>query len=307
MTDVLLLSFGVLAAAAGGELFVRGAIGVAAWLRVPAGIIGATIAAFATSTPEFSVALNGATTGHPQIPLGDALGSNVTNIGLVLGLTLLLGPLATNRGAIRRDLPFAFAAPVITLLLLADGPLGRVDGAVFIAVFATWLVIAVLEARRARTAAVGIIGETRPRRAMLMSAGGLLLLGLAGRLIVLAAKGIGEDLGIDSFMVGATLVAVGTSAPELATTVVASLRGHAEIGLGTIVGSNIFNNLWIVGVTALIAPIDVEWREVTTALVACTLVLLLVIPGSAGTLGRRRGLGMLGGYGAYVAVLVSFA
>jgi len=307
MTDVLLLSFGVLAAAAGGELFVRGAIGVAAWLRVPAGIIGATIAAFATSTPEFSVALNGATTGHPQIPLGDALGSNVTNIGLVLGLTLLLGPLATNRGAIRRDLPFAFAAPVITLLLLADGPLGRVDGAVFIAVFATWLVIAVLEARRARTAAVGIIGETRPRRAMLMSAGGLLLLGLAGRLIVLAAKGIGEDLGIDSFMVGATLVAVGTSAPELATTVVASLRGHAEIGLGTIVGSNIFNNLWIVGVTALIDPIDVEWREVTTALVACTLVLLLVIPGSAGTLGRRRGLGMLGGYGAYVAVLLSSA
>lgn len=307
MPDGVTLLLGVLAAAAGGEMFVRGAVGLAAWLRVPAGIIGATVAAFATSTPEFSVALNAATAGQPEIPLGDALGSNVTNIALILGLAILIMPLAAGRGDARRNLPFALAAPAITGLLLFDGRLGRVDGTVLLVVFATWLIITVLEARRARSATARVIGESRPSRALLDSAGGLVLLVVAGRLIVLAAEGIGEDLGMDSFIVGATMVAFGTSVPELATILIASMRGHAEIGLGTLVGSNIFNNLWIVGITALISPIHVDGRELAVALVASALVLLLVIPGPTGLLGRRRGLALVGGYGAYLVVILSAA
>ncbi len=307
MPDGLTLVLGVLAAAAGGELFVRGAVGLAAWLRVPAGIIGATVAAFATSTPEFSVALNAATAGQPEIPLGDALGSNVTNIALILGLAILLMPLAANRGDLRRDLPFAFVAPAITGLLLVDGRLGRVDGTVLLAVFAAWLVITVIEARRARSATASIIGESRHRRALLNSAAGLVLLVVAGRLIVLAAKGIGDDLGIDTFIVGATMVALGTSAPELATTLIASIRGHAEIGLGTLIGSNIFNNLWIVGIAALIEPIHVDGGEVVVALAASALVLLLVIPGPTGILGRRRGVVLVVAYAAYLGAVLQSA
>ncbi|MEX2080253.1 MAG: sodium:calcium antiporter, partial [Dehalococcoidia bacterium] len=130
---------------------------------------------------------------------------------------------------------------------------------------------------------------------------------IAGRLGVLAAKGIGADLGIDAFIVGATMVAAGTSAPELATTLIASLRGHAEIGLSTLMGSNIFNNLWIVGVTSLIHPIHVEGREVTVALVASALVLLLAIPGPSGILGRRRGGALVVCYAAYVGVVLQSA
>jgi cation:H+ antiporter len=279
VSDALSLVLGVLAAAAGGELFVRGAVGLAAWLRVPAGIIGATVAAFATSAPELSVAVNAASAGQPQIPLGDALGSNVTNIALILGLAILILPVRAERGDARRNLPAALAAPVLTGLLLLDGTLGRIDGGVLITVFALWLAITVIEARRARDATPRILGESHAGRPWLNMGAGLVLLVIAGRLIVLAAKGIGADLGIDAFVVGATMVAAGTSAPEVATTLIASFRGHAEIGLATLFGSNVFNNLWIVGVAALIQPIRVEGREVTVALVASALVLPLAIPG----------------------------
>ncbi|MCC7363511.1 MAG: sodium:calcium antiporter [Dehalococcoidia bacterium] len=307
MADGFILLAGILAAAAGGELFVRGAVGLAAWLRVPAGIIGATVAAFATSAPELSVALNAASAGQPEISFGDVLGSNVTNIALILGLALLILPLAASRRDLRRDLPVALLAPVLTGLLLVDGRVGRIDGAVLLTVFVMWLAITLLEARRARDATPAVIGESNHVRAWLASAGGLVLLLVAGRLIVIAAEGIGEDLGIDAFIVGATMVAAGTSTPELATTVVASLRGHAEIGVGTVVGSNVFNNLFIVGITALIAPIGVEWREVTVALVASVLVLLLAIPGPAGRLGRRRGGALVMCYAVYVLVVIQSA
>jgi cation:H+ antiporter len=174
---------------------------------------------------------------------------------------------------------------------------------VLITVFVGWLAVTVFEARRVRDATPAVLGESQAGRALLISVAGLVLLIVAGRLIVLAAKGIGEDLGIDAFVVGATLVAAGTSAPELATTLIASMRGHAEIGLGTLIGSNIFNNLWIVGVTALVEPIHVEAREVTVALVASTLVLLLVIPGPAAMLGRGRGLALVAAYVGYLAIV----
>lgn len=307
MPDGLVLLLGIVAAAAGGELFVRGAVGLASWLRVPAGIIGATVAAFATSAPELSVAVNAASGGQPEIPLGDALGSNVTNIALILGLAIVILPLRADRADVRRNLPAALTAPVLTGLLLFDGTLGRVDGAVLITVFALWLAITLLEARRARDATPRVLGESHAGRAWLHAGAGLALLIIAGRLIVVAAEGIGEALGIDAFVVGATMVAAGTSTPELATTLIASLRGHAEIGLATLIGSNVFNNLWIAGIAALIHPIPIEGSEVSVALAASALVLLLAIPGHSGILGRRRGGALLLCYAAYVGVVLQSA
>lgn len=290
----LLLVMGVLAAAAGGELFVRGTVGVAAWARVPTGIIAATVAAFATSSPELSVGVQSALAGTPVIALGDALGSNVINVAFVLGIALLAGPMRVRRHTLRRELGFAAAAPVLTLLALVDGTLVRLEAVVLLAVFAGWLVLVTREARRARSAAAADVGERRPRVAVASLALGLVLLVVAGRLIVLAAKGIGEGLGLDPFVVGATLVAVGTSTPELATTVVALRRGHVEVGVGTVLGSNVFNNLWIVGVAALLHPITASVGEVLLAIVACLVGLALVTPTRRWAMGRARGVLLLG-------------
>lgn len=305
MSDPLVLLVGIGLAMVGGELFVRGAVGLAGWLRVPAGIIGATVAAFATSSPELSVAVNAALSDRSAIALGDALGSNVVNVALVLAVAIVLAPLAVERSEVRRNLPFAIAAPALTGLLVLDGTLGRVDAAVLLVVFLTWLTFTVVEAARARSAAEAVLGEHRVGRAAWSALLGLVLLVAAGRFIVVAAKGIGSSLGLDEFVVGATLVALGTSTPELATTIVSRLRGHDEIGLGTIIGSNIFNSFWIVGVAGLISPITVQGLELTIGIVAGLVVTLLVVPGPANRLGRQRGLVLLASYGAYLAALLT--
>lgn len=298
--NLLMLALGVAAAAVGGELFVRGVVGVAAWARVPAGIIGATVAAFATSSPELSVGVQSAMAGAPVIALGDALGSNVINTACVLGIVLVTGPLVVDRRELRRELSFAAIAPVLTLLALVDGKLVRLEAVVLLGVFAGWLVLVTNAARKARLEKVEELGTGRPRAALANSMAGLALLVLAGRLIVIAAKGIGVDLGLDPFVVGATLVAVGTSTPELATTIISRRRGHLEVGVGTLLGSNVFNNLWIVGTAALIHPIRADVSEVLLAIVACLVALALVSPSGRPPMGRTRGVLLLGVAAVYM-------
>jgi cation:H+ antiporter len=304
--DLVLLAIGVVLAAVGGDRFVRGAVGLAAWARIPAGIVGATLAAFATSAPELSVSVNASLAGQSQLALGDALGSNVVNVGLVLGLALAVRPIRAQRLDIRRDFPVAVAAPVLTALLALDGQLSRVDAGVLLVLFATWLVIAALQARNERSATEEVLAAPRARVTIDVVAG-LIGLVLAGRLIVAGAKGVGDLLGLDPFVVGATLVALGTSAPELATTISARLKGHDEIGLGTVIGSNIFNGCWIVGVAALIRPIPVQDAELLVGLLAGLATMLVVVPGPRGVLGRGRGAAALGIYAIYVVALLAAA
>ncbi|HEX6124593.1 MAG TPA: hypothetical protein VFZ23_04405, partial [Pyrinomonadaceae bacterium] len=216
MNDYLILILGLAAAGVGGELFVRGTVGLAQWARIPAGIIGATIAAFATSSPEFAVSVGASLEGKPQIALGDALGSNVVNIALVLGIALLFSKLKATRDSIRRDFPVAALAPILTGILLFDGELSRIDGSIMLAVFLAWLVAVIFEVRRTRSAVEKVLGETNRLHVVLSVIGGLGLLILAGRLIVTGAKSIALSYGFEEFVVGATVVAVGTSIPELA-------------------------------------------------------------------------------------------
>lgn len=304
---MLLLAVGIALAGLGGEIFVRGSVGLAARLLVPPGIIGATIAAFATSAPEMAVGVNAALAGTPQVAIGDALGSNVVNIGLVMGVVLLIAPVIVDRRDVRRDLPFTAAAPLVLGLLLWDGMLSRVDGAVLVTVFATWMGTTVLQALRERDHPTEVLGTPGMRAAVSLTAAGVAILLLAGRLVVLAAEGIGHAFGLDSFIVGATLVAFGTSVPELATALLARWRGHGDLGVGTIMGSNIFNSLWIVGLVALISPVRLGVQEVAVAVVAGSVAALLLIPRQAWQLGRARGGVMLVGYGVYVILLVRAA
>jgi cation:H+ antiporter len=304
MNDYIALILGVVCAGIGGELFVRGTIGLARWARVTPSIIGATVAAFATSSPELSVSINAALARKPQIALGDALGSNVVNVALILGLALLVSGIQTPRDSVKRDFPVALLIPIITGVLFLDGELSRFDGLLMLSVFFTWLVAAIAEARKQRSAADEVLGEHQSWLIALWCIIGLALLVAAGNLIVAGARGIAVSFGLDEFVIGATIVAVGTSVPELATTVIAKLRGQDDVGLGTILGSNIFNGSFIVAVAAIIEPITVAWHEVAITLGFGLVALMFTYPSGAGFIQRRRGILLLVLYAIYLATIL---
>lgn len=304
MNDAFVLILGVVCAGIGGELFVRGAVGLAYWARVSPGIIGATVAAFATSSPELSVSINAAMAGKPPIALGDALGSNVVNVALILALALVISGIQSPRDTVKRDFPVALLIPIITGVLFLDGEVSRFDGLLMLSLFLAWLVAAVIEARKQRSAADKILGEHRGWLVALSCVAGLALLVTAGYLIVAGARGIAISFGLDEFIIGATIVAVGTSVPELATIVIAKLRGHDGIGLGTILGSNIFNGLFIIALAALICPITVAWRETAITLLFGLVAVVFTYPTRRGFIERRRGILLLVLYAVYLGTIL---
>lgn len=332
MNAYLGLLAGLACAAIGGELFVRGTVGIARAARIAPGIIATTVAAFATSSPELTIAISSAFQGVPQISLGDALGSNLVNVALVLGLTMLIVPLSGSRD-INRDFSVAILAPIVLGVMLLDGRLSRVEGAVLAAGFLAWLALTLNVALKQRAAglercpekwtpvfrekarqnehlerrpdaigtemAIELVGA-KPLRAFVEGLIGLGLLIVAGKLIVFGATGIAQEFGLSSFVIGATVVAIGTSVPELATTLISAFRGHHDVGLGTILGSNIFNGTLILAVASIITPIEVEFWTLVPVLVLGMLSLAIVYPFGAQTLGRWRGLTLLALYAVYI-------
>ncbi len=303
MIDAALLLLGIACAMLGGDWFVRGAAMLAQAARISPAIVGVTVVAFGTSAPELAVSFNAAASGTPEVSLGDVLGSNVANIALILGAAIALSPLRCTRASIRRDLSVALAAPILIGLLIADGRLSQLDGALMLTVFLAWLAAVYVEAAAQRGATVAVAPPWS--RDMLLLIPGLALLIVAGRLIVLGALGIAETYEIDAFIVGATIVSIGTSVPELATVLVAKLRGHDDIGVGAILGSNIFNGLLIAGVTSVIAPIGVTPGDVGRVLGFGVVATLLIVPTAGGMVGRRRGLLLLALFLGYIAVTFS--
>ncbi len=304
MQAYLALLAGLVCAGLGGELFVRGAVGLAQWARIAPGIIGATVAAFATSSPELTVAVNSALAGEPEISLGDALGSNVVNVALILAVALVISGIQSPRDSLKRDFPVALLSPLVLGVLFWDGTLTRLEGFLLLALFGGWLIAVLREARRQRSAAGPILGARRGWSALGSGALGLLLLIAAGKLIVLGARGMAQAWGLDEFIIGSTVVAVGTSVPELATTLMAKLRKHDEVGLGTILGSNIFNGLFIIAVAAILHPITVGARELLVALSCGVVAVLFSYPPRSGFITRRRGVLLLLLYALYLALIL---
>lgn len=290
-------------AAIGGELFLKGMLGLAAWLRLPKLLVATTLAAFATSSPELTVSSMSALAGTPEIGLGDALGSNVVNLALILGLALLFRPITVQIGELRRDFVFAMAVPVLTLLFLADSNLSRSEAGVLLLLFCTWLMLVSRQAiRHRRESRANMPAPARPLLAWMFTFAGLACLVLSGRLFVSGASGVAVAMGIHSYVIGATVVAIGTSLPELVTTLLSRWRGHDDIGLGTLLGSNLFNGLAIVGVAASIHPIQVPQQEVAVALLFGVVTVLMILP-QRGQIMRSRGVLLLATYLAYVVTI----
>lgn len=299
--NVLTLLGAIPAAALGGASFLRGVLGVAAWLRLPRLLVATTLAAFATSSPELAVSSLAALSGKPGIGLGDALGSNVVNLGLILGAALLFGPIVVRFAEIRRDFLLALIVPVLIFVLAIDGTLSRADGALLLLLFGVWsgLVVrqAIVHRRDAQPAAED--ARTGALSAWLYLLFGLASLVLAGRLFVAGASGIATAMGVHPYVIGATLVAIGTSLPELVTVLLSRLRGHDDVGLGTLLGSNLFNGLAVVGIAATLHPIHVPRGEIGVAVAFGVISILLVMP-RRDAISRGRGPAMLGSYVLFV-------
>ena len=296
--DVILLVLAILLAAAGGEAFLKGVLGFAVWLRLPKMLVATTLAAFATSSPELTVSTLAALASKPEIGLGDALGSNVVNVALILGIALLFRALPARLEEIQRDIILALAVPILTLILASDGMLSRADGLLLLTLFSFWMVLMVRQGLRHRKNSPTEDAASSSIHAWLFSLAGLSCLIFAGHFFVRGASGIATALGLQPYVVGATIVAIGTSLPELVTTLLSRWRGHDDIGLGTVLGSNLFNGLAIVGIASTISPIEAPLCEVAVGLGFGILTVSLILP-HKGCISRQRGFILLAIYAVY--------
>lgn len=306
MTEsILYLIAGVVLAWFGGEIFVKGGVGIAHWARWPKAVVGVTVAAFGTSSPELMVAVNAALDGVPNISLGDVLGSNVVNIALVLAIVLSISGMKAEDDGVRRDWTVALLTPGMLYGLLRDGWFSRLDALILLGGFAVWLFVVIRHARAHARRQVPHAQRVSPAKPALHLAAGLGLLIVAAQLVVTGGKGVAVALGWSPFIVGAVVVAAATSTPELATTLISRVRGHHDVGIGNILGSNIFNMLCIASVAALIHPYPVNMPEVHPSLWFGVLTVLLILPAKCGTIRRWRGVLLLGLYLAYVLLTLN--
>jgi cation:H+ antiporter len=256
LVDLALVVVAAMGLWVGALQFVNGASRVAHLLGVPGLVVGLTVVAFGTSAPEFAVTIDAALTGRSDISVGNVVGSNVVNLGFVLGGAALVRPLSTPRDLVRRDSPMLVGTTVLVAAFLWDLRLSRLEGAMLLVLLGAYLALLV------RTGSDGLgadEGEPVPfrRSDVVRLVGGLAVVVAAAHLLVLAASSLARDAGISEWAVGVTVVAAGTSLPEFATSVVAGRRGRTGISAGNLVGSCIFNSLGVLGVAAVVRPLPV--------------------------------------------------
>ncbi|WP_371931787.1 calcium/sodium antiporter [Mameliella sp. MMSF_3552] len=315
MMDALYIGIGLLAMIAGGDLLVRGAVAVARVLRVPPMVIGLTLVGFGTSSPELVTSLQAALSGAPGIAVGNVLGSNIGNVLLILGIAALVGAIAVDRRALMRDGTMLLVATGLGIIALAQAEVGRIAGGVFVAVLSAYLAgTLIAERRRASKAGQVYMAEAdllpaRPARILpsaLTALAGLGLTILGARFLVEGAVGLAAAAGVSETLIGLTIVAIGTSAPELVTSIMAVRKGEGDVAFGNIIGSNIFNLLGILGVTALVTPIAVPAQVMgfDVWVMLATTLLLLVFAVTGARISRREGAVLLAGYAAYLGWLI---
>lgn len=318
MNHWLLIILGLILLVGGAETLIRGAVGLATRFSISPLIIGATIVAFGTSAPEVAVSLSAVHDGTPQIAIGNAVGSNTFNILFILGLTALISPLVVARRLIRIDIPIMIGVSILLWGFALDGRLGRVEGAILLAGIAAYTIAAIRVSRReSRLAAEqaandpGVKVRLALPLAIGLTIGGLVVLVLGARWFVSGSVSVATALGLSELIIGLTIVAVGTSLPEVATSIVAAVRGQRDLAIANVVGSNIFNILGILGISSLAAPSGLPVPGAAMAfdipVMAAVAITCLPIAFTGQRINRWEGLLLLGGYAAYVAYLLLLA
>ena len=263
LSPILKIVFGLASLIAGGELLVRGATRLAAAMKISPLVIGLTVVAFGTSSPELAVSVQSAFAGNADIALGNVVGSNIFNVLFILGLSALIVPLVVSSRLIRWDVPLMIVASVLLLLLGLDGRIGRLDGLLLFSGLLAYTFWCVRQSRRESSEVKAEFAQEMPvskasRTALLVQIGfiigGLILLGLGSRWLVGGSVFIATRLGVSELIIGLTIIAAGTSLPEVVTSIMAAWRGERDIAVGNVVGSNLFNILCVLGLTGAIAP-----------------------------------------------------
>lgn len=286
----------------GGEALVRGSVGIARRLSISPFVIGLTVVGFGTSTPELLVSVQAALRGSPDIAVGNIIGSNIANILLILGLTAIVWPISVNAAQLRRDTAFMIASVLLLVPLFALGEIDRVAGLVLVAGLVVYLAWTFLKSQQDTPNDETVAAPTSAMFSLLWIAVGFLALLFGAQFLVEGSVSVARDFGVSEAFIGLTIVAIGTSLPELATSLIAAFRRQSDIAIGNILGSNIFNVLGILGVTAVISPIPIAARFLTFDLpimLAVSFVLaglLLARP----QIGRGVGAVMLLSYAIYV-------
>lgn len=287
----------------GADLLVKNASRLARSFGVKPMIVGLTLVAFGTSAPEFGVSFMAALTKAKPIAIGNIVGSNIANIGLILGLTAIIRPLKIEAKTMRREVPWVLGTAALLLALSLNGTIGLFDGIVLLAVFSLFILYCV------RLSVTGKVenndrlkGEDDKLKRALLTVLGLGMLFGGGTLLVRSAVNIAHSLGVSELVIGLTIVSVGTSLPELATTVVAALRRESAIGVGNIIGSNVFNTCWVIGCVVLVTPISVETITIRLDMPVMIFMSLLLFPifGTGLKVSRLEGFVLLLFYGLYV-------
>ncbi len=298
----------------GAEWLVKGASRLAAALGISPLVIGLTVVAYGTSAPEMAVSVKAALAGQPDLALGNVVGSNIFNVLFILGASAIITPLVVSSQLIRLDVPIMIGVSLLTLLLAGDGSVGRLDGAILFALAVAYTVLQIRQSRKESAAVREEYGrEFGPSRGATAAnlayiAAGLVLLVLGSRWLVNGAVAFAQALGVSELVIGLTIVAAGTSLPEVATSILAAVRGERDIAVGNVVGSNIFNLLAVLGLSGLVAPAGLP---APAALLRFDLLVMIAVAiaclpifASGATIARWEGALFLFYYVAYTAYLV---
>jgi cation:H+ antiporter len=301
----------------GADRFVVGAASTARNLGVPPLLIGLTLVGMATSGPEIFVSVTASLAGDPALAAGNAIGSNIANIGLVLGMTALIMPISVRSVTLRREMPALLAVTLVMTMVLIDLRLGRLEGVLLMVALVLvlyWLVV--LGSRSgindpiSLDYAAEIPADMPMNKALRWLVVGLVVLLTGANLLVWGAKNLAVAFGVSELVIGLTVVAIGTSLPELAVSIVSALKGEHDMAIGNIIGSNLFNSLAVLGIAGIIHPAEFE-RELLTAhlpvMIGLTLVLFLMTYnfGGSSRIGRREGLLLLAAFFSYHGWLVT--
>ena len=306
LLDIVLIIIGVALVLFGADRLTEGASALARRMNVPEIIIGLTIVAAGTSAPELFVSLVSALKGTPDLAVGNVVGSNTMNAMLIVGCAAMVAPMTISRSTVKKDIPFAVGASVLLMLLAMNNFLGRLDGILLLAGFVSFMVYSLRQAKNGQGDATTEEKQQNPWLSALYIVLGLVGLVIGSNLFVDHASSLALALGISEGVVGLTVVAGGTSLPELATSVVAARKGQSAIAIGNVIGSNVFNILLILGLTATISPLQIEGIttiDMAVMLISVTLVWLFSF--TRYTVERWEGAALVGGYLVYLAWLIT--
>ena len=310
LVDILLVLAGILLLYLGGESLVRGAVALARTFGWSPLVIGLTVVSFGTSSPELASTLAASLGGAPEVAFGNVVGSNIANIGLILGLTALIWPLTTTARFLKREVPFMLISSALLFPVVANGVVSRLEGAILFALLVAFLVYLMRRERERRSVEADFereFGEQKlsPVTSIVLVALGIGLLIGGAQSLVTGGVAIARVIGVSERVIGLTLVAFGTSLPELAASLVAGLKKEGDIVLGNVIGSNIFNVLCILGITPMVSPLVVDASAVWLDLTAMLVLSLLLWPVLASHLKLERweGFLLLAFYGLYIGWL----